>query len=58
MSVLSRLVDMGLNTMFLYPHCVYAGSVNVCFKQTGGHGFEHYVLISSLCVCRVCECLF
>ena len=39
--VLNRLVDMGFNGMFSYPHCRYTGTIGgpVFNNQIGGHGF-------------------
>ena len=47
--VLIRLMDMGFNEMFSYPHCRYTGPTGKSgFNQVGGHGFQWDVLISSL----------
>ena len=47
--VLIRLVDMGFNGMFSYPHCRYTLDIGGSgFKQIGGHGFQWDVLRSFL----------
>ena len=46
--VLIRLVDMGFNWMFSYPHCRFTRHTGGSgFNQIGGHGFQLGVLVSS-----------